>query len=36
MAALAGVGYGIAWARVAVTARLLTWPMLFKPWRSAD
>lgn len=31
--ALAGVGYGIAWARVALLARLLTWPELFAPWR---
>jgi hypothetical protein len=33
--ALAGVGYGIAWVRVALLARLLTWPELFTPWRSA-
>jgi hypothetical protein len=36
LVALAGVGYGIAWARVALAARLLTWPGLFKPWRSGD
>ncbi|HMH30832.1 MAG TPA: hypothetical protein VK580_19735 [Steroidobacteraceae bacterium] len=32
--ALAAVGYGIAWLRVALFARLLTWPELFTPWRS--
>jgi hypothetical protein len=32
--ALAGVAYGIAWARVALLARLLTWPELLTPWRS--
>ena len=34
--ALAGVGYGIAWARVALLARRLTWPELFAPWRSGS
>lgn len=32
--ALAAMGYGIAWLRVALFARLLTWPELFAPWRS--
>jgi len=36
LVALAGIGYGIAWARVALASRLLTWPGLFKPWRSGD
>jgi hypothetical protein len=34
--ALAALGYGIAWARVALFARLLTWPKLFAPWRSGS
>jgi hypothetical protein len=32
--ALAAVGYGIAWLRVAWLARLLTWSELFMPWRA--
>jgi len=31
--ALAGLAYGVAWARVALGSRLLTWPRLFAPWR---
>ncbi|HEX3398239.1 MAG TPA: hypothetical protein VHS76_16160 [Steroidobacteraceae bacterium] len=31
--ALAALAYGIAWVRVALLARLLTWPRLFAPWR---
>jgi hypothetical protein len=30
---LAAIGYGIAWARVALLSRLLTWRELFMPWR---
>jgi hypothetical protein len=32
--ALIAVAYGLAWTRVAVLSRLLTWPKLFTPWRS--
>jgi hypothetical protein len=32
LVSLAAIGYGIAWARVAVLSRLLTWPELFMPW----
>jgi hypothetical protein len=32
--AVAAIAYGIAWARVAVLSRLLTWPRLIAPWRS--
>jgi len=31
--ALIAIGYGLAWARVAVLSHLLTWPRLLKPWR---
>ena len=31
--AAAAIGYGIAWARVAVLSRLLSWPRLLMPWR---
>jgi len=34
--ALAAVAYGVAWVRVALAGRLLTWPGLFRPWRSGD
>jgi hypothetical protein len=34
--ALIAVAYGLAWARVAVLSRLLTWPGLFTPWRSGN
>jgi hypothetical protein len=30
---VAAIGYGIAWGRVALLSRLLTWPELFMPWR---
>jgi hypothetical protein len=33
LCAAAAIGYGIAWARVAVLSRLLTWPRLLMPWR---
>jgi hypothetical protein len=33
LGAAAAIGYGIAWARVALLSRLLTWPELFMPWR---
>jgi hypothetical protein len=33
LCAAAAIGYGIAWARVALLSRLLTWPELFMPWR---
>jgi hypothetical protein len=32
--AVVAIAYGIAWARVAVLSRLLTWPKLIAPWRS--
>jgi hypothetical protein len=34
--ALAGLAYGVAWARVALVSRLLTWPRLFAPWRPGN
>jgi hypothetical protein len=34
LCALIAVAYGLAWTRVAVLSRLLTWPKLFTPWRS--
>jgi hypothetical protein len=33
--AVLGIAYGIAWARVAIVSRLLTWPAVLMPWRSA-
>ena len=33
LCAAAAIGYGIAWARVALLSRLLSWPELFMPWR---
>jgi hypothetical protein len=30
-----GAAYGIAWARVAMLSRLLTWSTLLTPWRTA-
>jgi hypothetical protein len=32
-AALAAIVYGIAWVRVALLARLLTWREILAPWR---
>ena len=34
--ALIAIAYGLAWTRVAVRSRLLTWPSLFAPWRSGN
>ncbi len=34
--AAAAIGYGIAWARVAVLSRLLTWPDVVMPWRPGN
>jgi hypothetical protein len=31
--AVAAIGYGVAWARVAIFARLLTWSERVMPWR---
>ncbi|HZE42896.1 MAG TPA: hypothetical protein VE058_03885 [Steroidobacteraceae bacterium] len=33
LVSVAAIGYGIAWARVALRSRLLTWPELFMPRR---
>jgi len=33
---LAALAYGIAWTRVALFSRLLTWPKLFAPWRQGS
>jgi fucose permease len=34
--ALLAIAYGLAWTRVAVRSRLLTWPSLFAPWRAGN
>jgi hypothetical protein len=35
-AALVALVYGLAWLRVAVLARPLSWPEIVAPWRSAQ